>query len=348
MSDVHAQHGYHALRVARIVQETVDTRSFVLDVPAELREVFAYRPGQFCTFRVHIDDDELLRCYSMSSAPETDPDLTVTVKRVPGGAVSNWFHDQVNEGDTLELTRPSGVFCPSDGERTVVAFCGGSGVTPVISIAKSVLATTSRPVHVLYANRDSESVIFDAEFAALVEEYPLQLEVRHHLDSSGGFLIGDDIVSFIGARLDADFYICGPTPFMDLVENTLHELGIDPQQISIERFGAPTAAPVVDDGATAAEATVPEQVTIILKRRTSVVDYRSGDTILDTARRAGLAPPFSCEAGTCATCMALVREGSVRMRVNHALTEQELEEGWVLTCQSLPTSPTLIVEYESF
>ena len=146
-------HGYHLLRVKRIVQETADTRSFVLDVPEELEETFRYRPGQFCTFRVHIGDDEHLRSYSMSSAPETDADLTVTVKRVAGGLVSNWLLDNVSEGDVLETTKPAGVFCVQDDERPVVAFCGGSGVTPVMSITKSLLASTQRPVRMLYANR---------------------------------------------------------------------------------------------------------------------------------------------------------------------------------------------------
>ena len=113
---------------------------------AELADTFRYRAGQFCTFRVCIGGEQLLRSYSMSSAPETDPDLTVTVKRVEGGAASNWFNDEVAAGDVLELTRPAGVFCVRDGNRPVVAFCGGSGITPVLSIAKSVLATTGRPV----------------------------------------------------------------------------------------------------------------------------------------------------------------------------------------------------------
>ena len=139
---VRREHGYHPLRVKHIIQETADTRSFVLDVPEDLAEMFRYRAGQFCTFRVHIDDDEHLRSYSMSSAPDTDGDLTVTVKRVPGGLVSNWLHDHVATGDILEATKPAGVFCVHEGDGPVVAFCGGSGITPVMSIAKSVLAAT--------------------------------------------------------------------------------------------------------------------------------------------------------------------------------------------------------------
>ncbi len=167
IDDVVRRHGYHRLRVKAVVEETDDTRSFVLDVPGELREAFRYQPGQFCSFRVHIDDDEHARCYSMSSAPDTDDDLTVTVKRVPGGLVSNWLNDHVSAGDLLEVTRPAGTFCVRPADRPVIAFCGGSGVTPVMSIAKSVLAASPRPVHLLYANRDRGSVIFDEPLAAL-------------------------------------------------------------------------------------------------------------------------------------------------------------------------------------
>jgi 3-ketosteroid 9alpha-monooxygenase subunit B len=182
------QHGYHSLRIARVVAETRDASSFVLDVPAELEAVFRYQPGQFCTFRVQIDGEEQVRSYSMSSAPATDDELTVTVKRVPGGLVSNWFLDNLSDGDTVELTKPAGVFCPQESESPLLGFCGGSGITPVMSIAKHVLTATERPVRLLYANRDAQSVIFDAALAALGAEHPGRFEVRHHFDADDGFL----------------------------------------------------------------------------------------------------------------------------------------------------------------
>ena len=150
--DVLRRHGYHGLRVKAIVAETDDARSFTFEVPDELHDAFAYRAGQFCSFRFRIGEDEHARCYSMSSAPETDDDLTVTVKRVPGGIVSNHFIDQVAVGDLVDVTRPAGNFCVRPRERPILGFCGGSGVTPVLSIAKSVLASSARPVHLLYAN----------------------------------------------------------------------------------------------------------------------------------------------------------------------------------------------------
>lgn len=351
---VRREHGYHPLRVKRIVQETVDTRSFALEVPDDLEAMFHYRPGQFCTFRVHIDGDEHLRSYSMSSAPETDDDLVVTVKRVPGGLVSNWLHDEVSEGDALEATKPAGVFCTGDDDRPVVAFCGGSGVTPVMSITRSVLAGTGRPVRMLYANRDRDSVIFGDQLAQLAAEHPGRLDVRHHLDDAAGFLDADAVRAFVSGDPDAHFFICGPGPFMDLVEGTLADLGVGAEQIAIERFvnagQAPPAGPgaAVDDTTTTAEATVTETVTVILKGKRTDIAYQAGDTVLQTARRGGLQAPYSCEAGNCATCMALLQEGSATMRANTALTPEEVDEGWVLTCQALPHGPRVTVEYESF
>jgi 3-ketosteroid 9alpha-monooxygenase subunit B len=343
--DAVLRHGYHTLRVKAVVEETDDARSFVLDVADDLRETFRYRPGQFCTFRVHIGEDEHARCYSMSSAPETDGDLTVTVKRVPGGLVSNWLIDHVSDGDVLEVTAPSGSFCVRPEERPILAFCGGSGITPVVSIAKSVLSGSTKPVRLLYANRDRGSVIFDEELQALADRQPDRLEVRRHFDSDGGFLEASTVVEFVGDHVEADCYICGPAPFMDLVEGTLLELGVEPEAIFIERFVAasPTEAPPTRG---ADDVDAPESIVLMLRGKKNEVGYRAGETVLETARRADLPAPYSCEAGSCATCMALVREGTVRMRANDALTEDEVAEGWVLTCQSLPTSPSLIIEYE--
>jgi ferredoxin-NADP reductase len=344
-------HGYHSLRIIRVVGETHDASSFVLDIPDDLTETFRYRPGQFCTFRVHIDGEEQLRSYSMSSAPALDDHLAVTVKRVTGGLVSNWFLDHLHVGDRIEVTKPAGVFCPQESARPLVGLCGGSGITPVMSITKSVLATTQRSVRLLYANRDQDSVIFDDALTALCDVHPARLEARLHFDSVNGFVTADAITEFAGPLLDADFYVCGPGPFMDLAESTLQGLGVTPDRIFIERFlvdqQEKTAALIDEEARSGDAAAVPSEVTVMLGGKTVVVRYQPGDTLLETARRGGLRPPFSCEAGNCATCMAFLKEGSVRMRANNALTPEEVEEGWVLTCQSLPFGEAVTVEYET-
>ena len=258
----------------------------------------------------------------------------------------------------LEVTKPAGVFCPQDAARPVLGFCGGSGVTPLMSITKHVLATTQRPVRLLYANRDRASVIFADALDQLGGTYPGRLEVRHHLDTDGGgFLGAGDVATFTDGLLDADAYICGPAPFMDLVESTLADLGMANDRIFIERFlveqqekdaalivPAPAVAlPGAEDTAVG----VPAEVTVILGGKRAVIRYQPGDTILETARRGGLRPPFSCESGNCATCMAFVKEGTVDLRVNNALTPEEIEEGWILTCQGLPRGEAVTVEYEA-
>jgi 3-ketosteroid 9alpha-monooxygenase subunit B len=344
-------HGYHALRVKRIVQETHDTRSFVFDVPPDLRDAFVYEAGQFCTFRVRFGDEDLMRCYSMSSSPHTDDELTTTVKRVPGGRVSNWMLDEVAEGDVLALTRPAGVFTLHGRSTPIVAFSGGSGITPVFSVIKSALATGDRPVRLLYANRDADSIIFRAELDALSRAHPDRLQVVHHLDTEQGFVHSNGVAEFVGADVDADFYICGPGPFMDVVEDALALADIQSGQVFIERFAfastarldEPPATPASGTGADGGTATV----VIVLDGREHEVHYQPGETFLETARRAGLRAPFSCEAGSCATCMAHLREGEATMRVNNALTPEEVAEGWVLTCQGFPASPSVTVVYES-
>src|SRR5262249_10065764 len=160
-------HEYHPLVVTGIVDETADTRSFVLEVPPPLAETFRYDAGQFCTFRADIDGEAVVRCYSMSSSPDVGDPLTTTVKRVEGGRMSNWMNDALMVGDTIDVMRPAGLFVLRDTDTPIVAFAGGSGITPVISIVKSALLTTDRPILLVYANRSADSVIFGAEIQRL-------------------------------------------------------------------------------------------------------------------------------------------------------------------------------------
>ena len=187
---------YHQLRVAKIVQETPDARSFVLEVPADLADKFSYRAGQFLTFKVPHDAGAFNRCYSLSSAPETDgKHLKVTVKRVAGGKGSNWFNDALKEGGSLHVMPPAGRFVLKDGTAPLLLFGGGSGITPMMSLIKSALKTSKRPIRLFYANRDKPSVIFDAEFDALMKANPGRLEIIHHLDATQGITKPEEIVA---------------------------------------------------------------------------------------------------------------------------------------------------------
>jgi len=334
-------HEYHPLVVAGIVDETADTRSFVLDIPPPLAETFRYDAGQFCTFRADIDGEAVARCYSMSSSPDVGDPLTTTVKRVEGGRMSNWMNDSLVVGDTIDVMRPAGLFVLRDTDTPIVAFAGGSGITPVISVIKSALATTTRPIRLVYANRGGDAVIFAGELERLRAASSGRLAVHHHLDAEQGFLDADGCAALVGEHAHGDFYICGPGPYMDVVEAGLSTLGVEPGRRFVERFVVPEDAPTVETAATT------ETVVVRLERREQALTYQVGDTLLEAARRAGLRPPYQCESGSCATCMAHLDEGSVRMRVNNALTPEEVADGWVLTCQSLPTSARVVVNYDA-
>lgn len=333
---------YFELRVAEVIDETPDSRSIVLEVPRELEERFAYQSGQFLSFRVTVGDQRLVRCYSLASAPGLDALHKVTIKRVVDGRASNWMNDSVRVGDMLEVMPPNGVFVLHERETPLVLFSGGSGITPCISIVKTALETTNRTIKLLYANRDDQSIIFKDELAALLSAHPDRLEIVHRLDDVHGFVDAALVVQEVGPRTDADFYICGPGPFMDVVEAGLASLEIPADQINIERFESPdtpiAGVAVEGDGGDAS-------VTILLDGKESEIPIGEGETILAAARRAGLEPPFACEEAYCGCCMAKVASGDVDMLMNDGgIDQRQIDEGWVLTCQAVPKG-AVRVEY---
>lgn len=337
-------HGFHPLRVARVVRETPEAVSVVLEVPGALAGTFCYRAGQFCNLRVMIGDRPEMRCYSMSSSPDLGEDMALTVKRVPGGTVSSWIVEDLRAGDLVELSPPAGFFQLTDTAEDLVAFAAGSGITPVFSLLKTALATTRRNVRLHYANRGPKDVIFASELDELEARHGGRLSVARSYDMEHGLLTEQTASAFAEASArGGEFYVCGPAPYMEIVESALRSLGVEAPRIHIERFstaellvGAPPPPPEPPGGT---------QVTIELDGRAESTEHRPGTTILQTARQMGMSPPFSCESGSCATCMARLVEGSVSMFVNNALTPEELEEGWILTCQSVPTTPVVSVAY---
>jgi 3-ketosteroid 9alpha-monooxygenase subunit B len=334
------EYGYCPLEVADVIDETVDTRSFVLDIPPALEKQFAYAAGQFCTFRATINGESIARCYSMSSSPRTGDPFTVTVKRVPGGKMSNWMNDTLACGDTIDVSPPAGRFVLRAADTPIVAFAGGSGITPVVSIIKTALASTAREIVLVYANRGPESVIFADALERLRVGSGGRLALHHHLDSEKGLLDAAACAALVADGTQADFYVCGPGPYMKVVQAGLDQRGVDADRLFIERFDLPDEAPVQS---TESET---ETVVIRLEGRKRRVGYEPGDTILETARRAGLKPPFACQQGNCGTCMAHLDEGRVAMRVNNALAPDEVDEGWILTCQAIPTSREVVVDYD--
>lgn len=326
---------YHPLRVREVVRETPDTLSYVLDVPPELAERFRYRAGQFLTFKVPVSGGELLRCYSLSSAPEIDAEPKVTVKLVPGGRGSGWFHGSVTPGSTLQVMQPAGRFVLHEGERALLLYAGGSGVTPILSLIKSALATTQRRIRLFYANRDAASVIFREELAALAAKHGPRLELIHHLDAELGLTSRPEVERVHAGFEQADAYLCGPGPFMELVEQTLLARGHSRDHLWIERFegvgehshaGTPAAQP-------SSAGAVPSEVVVHLDKTVHRIPYAKGQSLLAAARKAGLGAPFACEEGYCGSCAAKKLRGRVTMLANDVFTPEEVAQGWILTCQ---------------
>ena len=311
----------HPLRVGEVIRETRDANSVVLEVPDELTPLFRYQPGQFLSFKIPVQGMVLTRSYSLASSPDCDEKLKFTVKRVDDGRVSNWINDSVKPGDTLMVTPPAGLFVLGASSGRMLLFAGGSGITPVISIIKSALATTQRSMKLVYANRDAQSIIFQAELEALAAGSGGRFELVHSLDDVAGFLDLDAVKRDVGGDVDADFYLCGPGAFMATVEEALRELEVDPARIHIERFVSPpdpdhlpaAEEDTPDTAAAAGDEATPTSVTVLLDGETHDVPYEKGERILHAARRAGLEPPFSCEEGYCSCCMAKLISGEVEM-----------------------------------
>src|SRR4029078_9131319 len=357
-----AEH-FHALRIAEIVPETSEANSIRFDVPEELRDRFAFRAGKHLTLRATIDGEEVRRNYSLCTRP-AEGDWMVTVKRIGGGLFSNWVGDRLKAGDTLDVMPPHGSFtCEFDAARSrhLVGIAGGSGITPVMSLVRQLLHEEPESRFTLfYGNRDSSSVIFLEALAGLKDKHLGRLEIYHFLDAEeqdielfNGMLNRERLEEAIGALVpDAaeveGWFICGPGPMMDAAEGVLLDRNVPRERIHIERFTAdrpPEAvAREIAQLQTQAEGLT---VAVTLDGRTRRVPFTAGN-ILDSARAAGLPAPFACKAGVCATCRAKVTKGKVEMAARYGLTDEEVADGYVLTCQSVPLADGVSVDYDAW
>jgi ring-1,2-phenylacetyl-CoA epoxidase subunit PaaE len=356
-----AEH-FHALRVAEIVPETSEANSIRFEMPAELRDRFAFRAGQHLTLKAEIDGEEVRRNYSLCTAPD-EQDWMVTVKRIAGGVFSNWVGDHLKAGDTLDVMPPHGSFTTAfDGtkHRRYVGFAGGSGITPVMSLIRTALKEEPGSRFTLfYGNRDSSSVIFLDALADLKDWYMGRFELYHFLAEEEGDvelfngmldqkMCGSAIEQLVGDASAVDeWFICGPGPMMDAAEAALIERGVARERIHIERFtaGRPAEA-VAREMADLQTKAAGASVAVTLDGRTRKVEFTAGN-ILDSARAAGLPAPFACKAGVCATCRAKVTSGKVEMAARYGLTDEEVAAGYVLTCQSVPVGEGVAVDYDA-
>jgi ring-1,2-phenylacetyl-CoA epoxidase subunit PaaE len=353
---------FHALKVAEIVPETAEANSIRFEVPPELRDEFAFKAGQHLTLRAEIGGQEVRRNYSLCTAP-AESDWMVTVKRIGGGVFSNWVGDQLKLGDVVEVMVPHGSFTTDFDparSRHLVAIAGGSGITPVMSLIKTLLREEPDSRFTLfYGNRDSSSIIFLEALAALKDKHLGRLEIYHFLDAEdqdielfNGMLsrerLEEAIPALVRDAAEVDgWFICGPGPMMDAAEGALLDRNVDKERIHIERFtadrpSAALAAEMAQLQTKAAGATM----SITLDGRTRRVAFTEAN-ILDSARASGLPAPFACKAGVCATCRAKVTSGKVEMAARYGLTDEEVAAGYVLTCQSVPVGDGVAVDYDA-
>ncbi|MDZ4690347.1 2Fe-2S iron-sulfur cluster-binding protein [Terricaulis sp.] len=353
---------FHKLRVAEVKRETPDAVSVRLELPEHLREAFAFRAGQHLTFRREIGGEEVRRNYSLCVSP-SEGMLKIGVKQIAGGAFSSWVNTALKAGDELEVMAPHGSFCWSfdaGARNEYVAFAGGSGITPILSLIKTALAIEPHSRFTLfYGNRNSMGVMFLEEIAGLKDRYLDRLSVYHFLEEEEEEIAlfngrldrtkADEILSSLMRVDNVDaFFICGPGPMMDAIEEALLGRKVEKPRILVERF---TTGPM--SAAQAAAARKLEEKAAGLKmsvtlngRRVQVAFDPDKHSILDNVRAAGLPAPFACKGGVCATCRAKVTAGEVRMKVNYGLSEQEIADGYVLTCQATPVTEGVALTYD--
>ena len=356
-----AEH-FYKLRVAEVVPETDEANSIRFEVPEGLEEAFRFKAGQHLSVRAEIGGEEVRRNYSLCVAPD-EGQIKVTVKRIAGGVFSNWVGDNLKAGDTLDVMTPHGSFTTDfdpGRKHRYVAFAGGSGITPVMSLIKTALKVEPESSFtLLYGNRDSNSVIFLEQLAALKDRYLGRFELYHFLSDEEGDVdlfngmldretcdeALDHLVDDVQA-VDA-WFICGPGPMMDAAEAALTDRGVAKDRIHIERFlaGRPSAA-LAAQMAQLQEKAAGLTLSVTLDGRTRKVEFTEAN-ILDSAREAGLPAPFACKAGVCATCRAKVIKGKVEMAARYGLTDEEIAAGYVLTCQSVPVGEGVAVDYDA-
>ncbi len=332
---------YHRLTVKAVREETAEARSFVLIPERGETALYRYKPGQFLSFRIAHASGEIVRSYSLSSAACTDPDMTVCVKRVAAGRGSNWFNDQIVAGARIEATRPAGRFVLRNNDNPLLLVAGGSGITPCISLVKQALVETSRQVKLVYANQNVESVIYRNSIDQLESRFAGRFSCVHWLDDVRGFLQADDLAAEAKEWESADSYICGPGPLMDLAEETLSEAFGEGALILTERFVSPddpAQVPAATEVAATPTATSIESFKLTLDGEDHSIPIAAGETLLQAALGAGIEAPSSCTEGHCGSCMAWLRNGDVAMTSTQALSKRNIARGYVLACQSRPSS----------
>lgn len=357
---------FHTLEVAEVKQETKDAVVVGFRVPADLRDDFKFIHGQYLTLKLTVNGEELRRSYSICSSPLDPETIRIAVKKVSGGRASSQLVDRLKSGDKLEVMTPMGSFytlLDPANERHYIAFAAGSGITPILSILKTVLRSEPKSRFTLFfGNTDQDRIIFREKLAQLKAQHADRLYV-HHILSKGvdeDMLFNGRITTekakqlvsrFITDDYHKEYFICGPEQMMVNVSEALEGMGIEKKRIHIELFNTPVSTEAKKEtdhshGVKGSFTGVADVKVVLDGREHEIKIPAKGDGILDSAIGFGLDVPYACKGAVCCTCKARVLEGQVEMDMNYALTDEEVAQGFVLTCQSHPRSPRVVIDYD--
>ena len=341
---------FYALTVSEVKKETSNSVSISFDVPENLKNTFAFKAGQYITIKYQNGSKELRRAYSICSSPKSGI-LKVAVKKVDKGAFSVYANTELKSGDVLQVMPPTGKFILEPNLKNYAAFAAGSGITPVLSLIKSTLEEMPKSTFLLvFGNQSIDEAMFYNEILELQKQFPQRffpefVFSRKEAENARFGRIDRSIVNFFLKNKYAEtiyeaFYLCGPEEMIDEISATLKHNGINSKQIHHELFSTAEKGLLVEkhDGNTS--------VTVILDNDEETFEMPQTKSILEAALDAGLDPPYSCQGGICSTCIARLKEGKAEMRKNQILTESEIADGLILTCQAHPTTPNVVVDYD--
>lgn len=349
---------FYSIKIKEVKKETLDCVSIAFDIPSKLKNEFQFKPGQHITTKVIIDGQDIRRSYSLCSSPN-EQDFRVAIKQIENGVFSAFANNSVKTGDTMEIMPPTGHFfidINANNANKYVGFAGGSGITPIMSIIKTVIEEEPKSTFdLIYCNRNEASIIFNEEFKALQSKHNGRLTIHHVLENGNkkdanfnGYLsaekIKDYAVSIFNKDEVAEFFLCGPSPMLDVVKEGLNKINVPEEKIKLELFTA--ALPDKEEGNNEKHEIVESEVTVIVDGDEFTFTHNSEQSILDAAQNEDIDVPFACKGGVCGTCKAKVEAGDVRMDANYALEPEELENNYILTCQSHPVSKQVVIDYD--
>lgn len=351
---------FHRLAVNDLRRESSDAVSMTFVIPRELADDYAFSPGQYLTLRATLDGEEVRRSYSICSGPD-DGEIRIAVKKIDGGAFSSWAADELKRGDELDVMTPTGRFGvvpPAEAGRIHVGFAAGSGITPILSIVKGMLAREpDSRFFLFYGNRASDNIMFLEAIEELKDRFIDRLSIFHVISGEEqdipilhGRLDGDKVRVLLHSLVPAasvdHVFICGPSGMSEEIEATCRDIGIADDRIHVERFVSEFGGKPRPKKAVAPDAPPKAIASLIIDGKRRDVPVAEDEAILDAALRAGVDLPFACKGGMCSTCRAKLVEGEAPMDLNYSLEPWELKAGFVLTCQAKPSSERVVVDYD--